>query len=136
MIAVTALTTIRYNGERHVPDSPNADFEADEKTAHSLVRSGAAKYSDPDQVAPDDSEDTGTSTATGSAGAGSEGAGSEGGSGGNLDVKVEVADPDAAKAALAAAAAATAATTSKPAAKTAAKPAAKTAAKKTATKKK
>lgn len=104
MIAVTALTTIRYNGERHVPGSPSADFDADKKTADSLVASGAAAYADAELAKQP----------------GPEGGGEGGGTGedsatGNLSVKIDVPNPDGVKAALDAVAASKVATDTKPA---------------------
>ncbi|OYZ76085.1 MAG: hypothetical protein B7X88_22375 [Polaromonas sp. 17-63-33] len=128
MVAVTALSIIRSGDGRHVPGTPSADFEVDKKIAASLVASGAAAYADPELAKQNDQAGGGSETA-----GGGEGSGSDAGGEGNLTVKVDVVDPDAAKAALAAAAATTPATTAKPAAKSA--PAKKVAAKKTAAKK-
>lgn len=121
MVALTALSTIRTNDGRHVPGTPSADFEADAKTARSLVTSGAARYTDPEQVEPEGNDDTGTDTGTGS--------GAE--TGGTLVAPLLAAALTETAAKKAGAATDTTATATKPAAK----PAAKTAAKKTAAKK-
>lgn len=44
MVAITALSTIRHNEDRHVPGTTTETFETDSGTAERLVDSGAAKY--------------------------------------------------------------------------------------------
>lgn len=53
MVAVTALSVIRHNEDRHVPGTKTETFETDPGTAERLVDSGAAKYAvDPAEAAP------------------------------------------------------------------------------------
>lgn len=44
MVAVTALSVIRHNEDRHVPGTATETFETDPGTAERLVDSGAAQY--------------------------------------------------------------------------------------------
>lgn len=51
MVAITALSVIRHNENRHVPGTETETFETDPGTAEHLVDSGAAKYAvDPDEA--------------------------------------------------------------------------------------
>lgn len=52
MLAVTALSVIRHNNDRHVPGTATETFETDPGTAEHLVASGAARYTvDPVEAA-------------------------------------------------------------------------------------
>lgn len=61
LVAVSALHTIRLNGDRHVPGTKSQTFETDRDTADHLVTSGAAVYAAAEQAAaPDGSGDANT----------------------------------------------------------------------------